>query len=116
MSSPPSSYNKLKERDAGESDNSLSFDELHLLKYSQDQLPRRSGLNLLITTITSIWCSILFGYNTGVISPALLTIEKEISMSSIEKSVLVSSILISAMLGSALTASVIGTLSFDVTI
>lgn len=104
-----SSYNKLKSSEA-EPESSISFDDVHLLKYTHDHnfLPPRSGLNLLLTAITSVWCSILFGYNTGVISPALLKIEKEISMSSFEKSALVSIILFGAMIGSALTASVIG--------
>jgi hypothetical protein len=82
--------------------------EHKLLSYDNTQLPPRSGLNLLLTIITSVWCSILFGYNTGVISAALLKIEAEIPMSSFEKSSLVSIILMGAIIGSAVTATVVG--------
>ena len=96
---------KLRESD---SENSLSFDELQVLKYSPDQLSHRSGLHLLLTTITSVWCGILFGYNTGVISAALLKIQDEIAMNSVEKSALVSIVLAGAVIGCCLAASVMG--------
>ena len=50
---------------------------------------------------------LLFGYDTGVISGAILFIETDMALSSLEKGVVVSSILLGAIIG----AAFIGTLS-----
>lgn len=105
-------YNKLREDDETGVilSSSLKDEEMQFLSQSSEELPPRSQLNLLLTVITSVWCSILFGYNTGVISTALLKIDKEIPMNAFYKSTLVSIILFGAMGGSVLTAVVIGML------
>lgn len=68
---------------------------------AQTPAQRTPKLVYLVTAITAIG-GLLFGYDTGVISGALLFIEKDFSLSALAEGVVVSAILVGAIIGALL--------------